>query len=912
MKKRIGKSLLGLVILLITAGCAIIPVEQVSYEAYEKETEDKIEKTYYESILPNNPPYLYGRPYAPNRLKKEQLIAEYQEWKKYYIADAGNGMLRVKRDAGSDYDTVSEGIAYGMLLAVYFNDQTTFDGLYKYAKAYFHSKGLMHWRIRKDGAAISEFDLTVPHNIAWKNTNTGEIYESASQPPGNGWVRLSWYTRGYTSATDSDVDIAIALVMAYKLWGSSVNYNYETEAKTKISNIMNFDMGVGFDNTELFLYPGTCVNGSWSGIWGGIRGWNPSYFTPAWYKIFEEITKDTRWSQLANKVYQHIAKIEAVNNNTGLLPDWCDTSGNTAKPPRGFLTITNSGTTTNYTGASDIQVDIVVENGKTNYYTNERGKMSYNFYYDAIRVLWRMAVAVSWFGEENAKNILIKQHQFFSSKYYTSPWSITNIKDGYSIDGKAWSLENKDALNTAIGGLYTTSPFVSMIATSILVEGNYDYAVRMYSAVVNSKTPYTEKYHYYGNTLRLLALLYLSGEFPNLFQTTITGDSSFRTLPRIIQAEKLTSGGNINIVSDSTAEEGIAIALTKPEGWINFNVEVLTNQLYRVISVGYPTFDGENFIVECRVKTSTGGKIIVNTTGAPIEVNISSTRGVWRTVTVGNVGIPLGKNTLLFKFSGSDLMIDSITLKRPNTHISIPGYFEAEDFNLTKDCNVFGMNVSGSGGTESSQWAEYYVRVTRSGNYNIISKASYFGSMHNVELLRNGTILGTMLYSTPRQYEGVVLSNINLSRGNYILRVNYLNAPRSIDYFNFKLINTFSIPAKIQAENYNTMSNVYSAVRDGAEGESLSGYISGTSYWVEYDITVPTTRTYTLKYRVASPPYNSQKLHFATNGIVISTLNVPQSSWTEITTNINLTAGTYTVRIYSEGGRYAFDWFELQ
>ncbi|MGC8765112.1 MAG: glycosyl hydrolase family 8 [Brevinematia bacterium] len=913
MKERIGKSLSMLILVTIIAGCAIIPGEKASNDTFHSE-EMQNKALYYESILPSNPPYLYSKPFVPNRLTKQQLIQEYQEWKSVYVVDAGNGMLRVQRDAGSDYDTVSEGIGYGMLLAVYFNDQATFDGLYKYAKAHFHQKGLMHWKVRADGVNTSEFNLPVPHKIVWKNTNTGNIVEANTNLSAeNGWVRLSWYTRGYTSATDADVDMALALGMAYKLWGSSANYNYETEAKTLMENILNYDMGIGFNNNnELFLYPGTCVNNGWSGIWGGKAGWNPSYFTPAWYKIFEKMTGDTRWSDLSTKIYQEISKIEAVNNNTGLLPDWCDTTGTTPKAPSG--TISGS-----YSGASDILVNVIEEtnNGRivTNYYTNQPGKMSYNFYYDAIRVLWRMAVAVSWFGDEKARNIVIKQNQFFRNKFYLRPQGINNIKDGYSIDGSAWNIANKDALNDAVGGQWTTSPFIAMVATSLLVAGDYDYSVKLFNALVNSKTPYTEKFHYYGNTLRLLALLYLSGEFPNLFETTITGDTNFKTLPRIIQAEKFTMGGNINIVSDTTAEEGSAISLTGGEGWINFNVEVLTNWRYKIISYGYPSFVGESFVIECRVKSTSGGKIVVDTTGSPcgrlIEINVPSTGGSWQTISLANgVGIPLGKNTILFKLTGSDLMIDSITLKRPATNILIPGYFEAEDFNLTKDCNIWDVGVSGSGGTESAQWAEYYVKIAKPGTYNIISKATYYGGGHRVEILKNGVILGTMVYPSLWKYEGIVLSNISLSEGIYTLRINYANAPRNIDYFNFKLVNSFNIPAKIEAENYNTMSNANTGIWDGVT--TVSGGNGGTSYWVEYDINVPQSRSYNLKYRVKSLYYNSHKLSFATNGIVISTIDVPESDWIEIQTTVNLSAGSYPIRIYSNGGRYSFDWFELQ
>ncbi len=902
--KRILKGILSLFFVGIIAGCSLIPSGGGSSgEEISQNPEIGEKALYYESILPNNPPYLYGQPYVANRLIKESLIAEYNEWRNQYVVSAGNGMLRVRRDAGTSYDTVSEGIGYGMLLAVYFNDQPTFDQLYKYAKAHFHSKGLMHWMVRADGVDISEFGLPVPHDAVWKNTNTGKIEASSTQPSGSGWVRLCTYGRGFTSATDADVDMALALCMAYKLWGSSANYNYETEAKTLISNIMNYDMGVGF-NSELFLYPGACTNGSWSGIWGGKNGWNPSYFTPAWYPIFEEMTGDTRWGQLADKIWDEIAKIEAVNNNTGLLPDWCDTSGATPTQPKKVGNV----------AASDILVNVLVENGKTNYYTNEPGKMSYNVYYDGIRVLWRMAVAASWFGDENAKRIVEKQHNFFKN---IIRGSINNLKDGYSIDGSAWNIANKDALNVAVGGQWTTSPFVSMVGTSALLIGGY-YSWQLYSWLWHSKTPYTDNYHYYGNTLRLLSLIYLSGEFPNLFQLTITGNSNFLFIPGIVQAENLASGGNISIVNDTTAESGECISLDSSNGWINYRLLPQTNYFYSFVLY---TEALETFTVKLRVKTSASGqKIIINhqqiyslpTSGVPQEYEISlpNTGGNWQIVTGPTISFRRGQNTLLFRLSGSagNLSLDSIYFERPQTKITLPQHFEAEDFNFQKDCSVNQVFVWG---TSPDSYMEYKVNVTKPGYYEIVSRAQYLGNNHSVDLLLDGNPIGKMIYPTLSQYNGVVLSNIYLSSGYHTLRVNIGNAPRSIDFFNFRLMNRVNIPARIEAENYNSMSNANIGVWNGVT--TISGNNAGTSYWVEYNVSVPVTRSYTLRYRVSSTYYSSHKLSFSTNGIVISTIDVPQSDWTNIQTTVNLVQGNYTIRIYSpNGGRYAFDWFELE
>ncbi len=904
--KRILSVVLSLVFAGIIAGCALIHSAGGSSGEELSENPEMGEKVlYYESILPNNPPYLYGQPYVANRLTRESLIAEYNEWKNQYVVSAGNGMLRVRRDAGTSYDTVSEGIGYGMLLAVYFNDQPTFDGLYKYAKAHFHSRGLMHWMVRADGVDISEFGLPVPHDAVWKNTNTGEIVASSTQPSGSGWVRLCTYGRGRTSATDADVDMALALCMAYKLWGSSANYNYETEAKTLISNIMNYDMGVGFNN-ELFLYNGVWDNNG-TGIWGGKNGWNPSYFTPAWYPIFEEMTGDTRWGLLADKMWDEIAKIEAVNNNTGLLPDWCDTSGATPTQPKKVGNV----------AASDIIVNVLVENGKTNYYTNEPGKMSYNVYYDGIRVLWRMAVAASWFGDENAKRIVEKQHNFFKNIIRSS---INNLKDGYSIDGSAWNIANKDALNVAVGGQWTTSPFVSMVATSALISTNaYSYAFQLYYWVWNSKTPYTDNYHYYGNTLRLLSLIYLSGEFPNLFQLTITGNTNFWLIPGVIQAENLVSGENLSIVNDTTAESGKCISLNSSTGWANYNLLPQTNNFYS--HVLYFPEDRESFTVKLRVKTfGSDQKIVINDPNySPIlwgagpyeyEISLPNTGGNWQIVTGPTISYRRGRNTLLFRLSGSQgiLSLDSIYFERPQTKISLPQHFEAEDFNFQKDCNVNKVFVWG---TSPDSYMEYKVNVTKPGYYEIVSRAQYLGNNHSVDLLLDGNSIGKMIYPTLSQYNGVVLSNIYLSSGYHTLRVNIANAPRSIDFFNFRLMNRVNIPARIQAENYNSMSNTSIGITDGIT--RISGDRAGTSYWVEYNVSVPVTRSYTLRYRVSSTSYNSHKLSFSTNGIVISTIDVPQSDWTNIQTTVNLVQGDYTIRIYSpNGGRYAFDWFELE
>jgi len=76
-------------------------------------------------------------PYGPTSIADNQsevtamLKAEWEDWKSKRITSNGaGGYKRVQRDASTNYDTVSEGMGYGLLLAVCFNEQALFDDLY--------------------------------------------------------------------------------------------------------------------------------------------------------------------------------------------------------------------------------------------------------------------------------------------------------------------------------------------------------------------------------------------------------------------------------------------------------------------------------------------------------------------------------------------------------------------------------------------------------------------------------------------------------------------------------------------------------------------------------------------------------------------------------------------------------------
>src|SRR5215510_14436263 len=135
-------------------------------------------------------------------------MTAYAKWKNDTVVGAGTGMRRVQRTPSDPVNmytpamsTVSEGIAYGMLMAVYMatkDDQTLFDDLWRYSQAHLNGNGLMNWAISSGGM-----------------------------------------TTGGGAATDADEDIAFALVMADKQWGSAGTLNYLDLAKKQIANVWN-------------------------------------------------------------------------------------------------------------------------------------------------------------------------------------------------------------------------------------------------------------------------------------------------------------------------------------------------------------------------------------------------------------------------------------------------------------------------------------------------------------------------------------------------------------------------------------------------------------------------------------------------------------------------------------------------
>ncbi|MCC9168083.1 glycosyl hydrolase family 8 [Pontibacter harenae] len=297
----------------------------------------------------------YDHGFMPTTITHALAMSEYDRWKRTQVVACNEG-LRVISDPASE--TKVEGIGFGLLLAAYAKDKPTFDGILRF----YNSK-------RSARAA---------NMMAWSVTCSGVI------DPG--------------SATDGDLDVAFALVVASKHWGNT----YLDAAKDILQIIKTrliVQCNVGGESIYI-LAPGYS-----NGAWGGCGMTDLMYHTPTFFRVFASVTGDNIWEELADDTYTLLKA--GAHPTTGLVPDWQTASGT---PGPG-------------------------------------GRAGY-FGYDACRAPWRITLDFLWNGNTEAEAWTKK----------VSGWANqvgpANIVDGYNLDGTP---RGTNGLNSAFLGGFTVA-----------------------------------------------------------------------------------------------------------------------------------------------------------------------------------------------------------------------------------------------------------------------------------------------------------------------------------------------------------------------------------------------------------------------------------------------------------------------
>lgn len=198
-------------------------------------------------------------------------------WKHYRATHLRAG--RVLRPENGN-DTVSEGQAYMMLRAVLLNDRRTFDECLAWTES-----------------NLSRHSAYGDRLLMWHYTEDGK-----TDP---------------TPASDADVDYAASLVLAWKQWGDPKYLELSREVMDDILEL------------ETVVVDGRRLLAPWP--LGSIDSrepvpQNPSYYAPAEFRMFHEISGDARWLELVDTTYWLLDKTQGSFNGCtgkGLVPDWC-------------------------------------------------------------------------------------------------------------------------------------------------------------------------------------------------------------------------------------------------------------------------------------------------------------------------------------------------------------------------------------------------------------------------------------------------------------------------------------------------------------------------------------------------------------------------------------------------------------
>ena len=346
----------------------------------------------------------------PSNFKNDDVRAAYAKWKTTTVtANGARGHLRVQRvnpdPPFPENSTVSEGIAYGMMLAVYMDDHELFDELWKYEQLFLDDRGLMNWEIHADGMQI---------------------------------------LGGGGAATDADEDMAWALLMADRQWGGqgTLGDSYLNHAKSQIGKIWSNEILDG-----KLVKPGD--------HWGDWNNINPSYFAPAYYRVFAQVTGNMGWNDVILTCYDTIdnALNDANGNkNNGLVPAWCTSRG-------------------------------APNNGA-------------NYQYDSCRTPFRIALDYCFFGEPRAKAYVAKTSAFFSQI------GASNIVDGYALNGAPQPARTSGQSAAFVGPAGVGA--MSDVAYQTFIDGTYANVATLNLLVGGT---------YYELSWTALSLLMMSGNF---------------------------------------------------------------------------------------------------------------------------------------------------------------------------------------------------------------------------------------------------------------------------------------------------------------------------------------------------------------------------------------------------------------
>ena len=368
----------------------------------------------------------------PNHLSKEVqddfICKAYDHWKSQYLVavsarNSPEPQFRITAGSRKWSKSFSEGLGYGMMLVTYMSGydpaaQKIFNGLLRFV-----------------------------------NNNPSSIDKRlmAFQVP----VELSHRD----SAFDGDADIAFALLLADKQWGSNGLVNYRKEAISRINAL--FETVIGKDSLLPML-----------GDWVEPDGTKYNQFSvrssdiiPTHFKLFASVTSNHQWLLVDKRSHAVLEVIQKqYSPRSGLVPDFIVRSSDTDTP---FKPAPPSYLESKYDG---------------------------HYFYNAARVPWRLGSDALLNDDRSSHNQVRRIAEWVINIENYDP---TDIGPGYHLNGKR--LNNSSYLSKAFIGPFGVAAMNLENGQSFLNKA-FDICAEL-------------KQDYYEDSIGIFCLLLMTGNY---------------------------------------------------------------------------------------------------------------------------------------------------------------------------------------------------------------------------------------------------------------------------------------------------------------------------------------------------------------------------------------------------------------
>ena len=249
---------------------------------------------------------------------------------------------------------------------------------------------------------------------------------------------------------------------------------------------------------------------------------------------------------------------------------------------------------------------------------------------------------------------------------------------------------------------------------------------------------------------------------------------------------------------------------------------------------------------------------------------------------------------------------------------NLPGKLEAEDYQTmseveTEDCDDEdgGENITG---IQAGGWLKYNVKAAKTGAYDVNWRVNVpAGKTAEFTITVDGEEKGTVnLASTNGQWQ-TLTSRMTLSGGLHKIVLTAKSADWKLNWMDFAFAGQ-EAPCRIEGEDFTDQYGIQ--VADVTPGGKCAGFIDDND-WMEYKLVIPEPGLYQINYRNAVNIAQGGVVEFFANGKSLAVTTLPNTgewqNWDNVLETVEFEeAGTYTIRLAVNKGKWNLDWFEVK